>query len=168
MRPNSYIDNFERTEYSDSLQAILGRALIVATKFDTACNAAAISKKLRFHLPLSDQNADILFEKLLRYEPLNENIKSLQLPIQLKSILNDARCARNEVAHNLALSMIGKSDGQIDEKVMIQNVSQLVTKLAKGDFYISTILSSQNREPILRESALSGYVDKIVHWVIEK
>lgn len=55
MNPDLFIDDFERTENSDALHAILGRSLIVATRFDAMCKAAALQVDFRkVVLPITD------------------------------------------------------------------------------------------------------------------
>ena len=48
--------DFERTENSDELHGIFGRALIIATRFDSMCVAAADTANSR---------ADLIAKKLL-------------------------------------------------------------------------------------------------------
>jgi hypothetical protein len=37
MPPKIFIDDFEKTENSDYLHGVLGRSLIIATRFDSMC-----------------------------------------------------------------------------------------------------------------------------------
>ena len=41
MNPDVFIDDFEITENSEELHAILGRCVIISTRFDNLCDHAA-------------------------------------------------------------------------------------------------------------------------------
>ena len=46
MNPNIFLTDFEITEYSESIHSILGRSLIIATRFDSMCDVLSKFLKL--------------------------------------------------------------------------------------------------------------------------
>ena len=80
MGPEIFIDNFERTQHSDELHGVIGRALIMATRFDSICESAAMMIELKLgHAGLvTDQEYDELIEKiryLLTHSETRETIR---------------------------------------------------------------------------------------------
>ena len=64
MNPDIFLDDFERTEHSDALHGMLGRALIVATRFDAMCKAAALQVEFRKEtVSLGDEKNRHVFRK---------------------------------------------------------------------------------------------------------
>lgn len=165
-----FLHDFDRSEHSDSLQAILGRALIIATRFDAMCLAAANHKEIKetTHSVTDSEDLTILLENItVRYQSLANSIGKLDLPKPLTDVFKEARKARNSIAHDLAKGMTGGLDNRINENLFVQQVSELVTILAYGDFCICKIISFLNQEPFLVKDLFS-YKDQIVQWVIEK
>ncbi len=171
MYPDIFFHDFERTEHSDSLHAILGRALIVATRFDAMCVAASRHKEFNELSIDANSNEDIskLLNKIAnKNQTLHASIKRLNLQEPLSEVLAAARRARNSVAHDLAKGMTGCLDSKINEEYFVQHVSELVEKIAYGDLAISHTISGLNKEPSLTVNSLRSYVDRIIKWVVEK
>lgn len=173
MNHDIFITDFERTEYSDALHAILGRALIIATRFDSMCEAAAIVLDLKKDVTLATcmteaQYNDYLQKLSSKYRTLNGNIESIGLPENISEILHDARKARNTVAHVLSKGLEGCLDTKIDEINFIKQVSELVMDIAHGDITISYTLSLFNGHPCPNSQYISSYKDRIVQWVVER
>jgi hypothetical protein len=167
-----FIQDFERTENSDILFGVIGRALVIATRFDSMCKslAQAIDLKPAASLKiLSDSDFDLLVEKTLRkHSNLGRSIKHLELPGDLSVILNDARNARNAVAHDLAVGLEGCIDSEIDEGALIRQTSDYVYDLAHGDLLISILIAEFNGEEVMRRELIPAYKEKILKWVIDK
>lgn len=167
MAPDIFIDDFENTENTEELHAILGRSLIVATRFDKLCDHTAkfidIKKSFAFLSDAAefDDYVNILFKK---FSTLNDNIRSLPLGQPEKDILHNARIARNEIAHSLTIGLTGCLDAKIDEHNFKAQVSDLVSKVAKGDYLISALLSILNKNPLPTYTD-SFYIQKILGWV---
>jgi hypothetical protein len=45
--PDIFITDLTRTDNTDELHAVLGRALLIATRFDSLCEAAAIAFEIK-------------------------------------------------------------------------------------------------------------------------
>jgi hypothetical protein len=165
--PDIFIDDFEITENTEELQAILGRSLIIATRFDNSCDHVAKFLNLKMScatiLP-SDKFDEYVNELFSKFSTLNNNINVLPIGQPEKNILHKARVARNVVAHSLTVGMTGCLDIKIDEQGFKTHVSDLVLEISAGDFLISTILSILNKDPLPKYSE-SHYKKRIVDWV---
>ena len=171
MNSDIFIDDFERTENSDALHAILGRALIIATRFDAMCKAAALHVNFRKGaFPLTnDEDRSMLLTKIAeKYRSLNSSIKALELPKDISVLLYNANAARNAVAHDLTKCLTGCLDTKIDEASLIQEASELMFDLAYGDVVISHTISMLNGETSLSVEVVSNYVERVIRWVVEK
>ncbi len=172
MNPDIFIDDFERTENTDELHAMLGRALIVATRFDSMCKTASLQLQIKDTLSTKDNNdPTLLIEQLVKkYEKksLDSSIKTLGLPGNLSVLLSDAKESRNAVAHDLAKGLTGSLDIRLNDQIFIAEVADLVFDIAHGDIVISRILSTLNDESLPNQESISAYVDQVVKWVIER
>lgn len=171
MNPDIFLDDFERTEHSDALHGMLGRALIVATRFDAMCKAAALQVEFRKEtVSLGDEkNRSMLLSKIAeKHRSLNSSIKAIGLPKDVSVLLDDANRARNSVAHDLAKGLTGCLDIKIDEGSLIQEVSELMFDLSYGDVVISQTIGMLNGEQSPRADLVSTYVERVMQWVVEK
>lgn len=173
MIPDVFMMDFERTENSDALHGIFGRALIIATRFDSMCVAAADTANLR---------ADLIAKKILdeaeykefvlkttkNYRTLNNSILALGLPSDASKILHSARLARNHIAHGLLIGLAGCLDTKIDEKVLTEEISGLIERIANGDIVISTLISLRNNDPLPRAQLVNIYKKEIIEWVVKR
>lgn len=167
-----FIEDFERTEHSDEIFGIIGRALVIATRFDSMCKALACAMNLKFPARLkaiSDYDFDSLAEIILKkHDTLHKSINGLDFPDDISVILHDARKARNTIAHDLAIGMEGCIDSKIDEEEFLKEVSEYMFDLTHGDLLISMLMQEFNGESPMRPELVPSYKDKIVSWVIEK
>lgn len=170
MNPGIYLDDFEITENTQELQAILGRCLIVATRFDHLCDHTSkyLELKNSFVMVVDRQKFDNYATELVcEFRALYKNIESLPISDDVKSILHAAREARNEIAHSLTIGLTGCLDTKIDEGNFKSHVTQLIQEVAAGDYTISVILSLLNKEPLLQQSS-EDYQDNVVNWMFGK
>ena len=172
MSPDIFIEDFERTENSDYLHGVIGRSLIVATRFDAMCTALLKAIEIKtgaVYLLASDEDFDqFVTQAETKYRTLNSSINSFELPDQISDILHQARKARNEVAHSLTKGLEGCIDTKISNDSLIDEVSGLLAKIVDGDIISSVLISNFNDEPILNNVSLEGYKDKIINWVVEQ
>ena len=54
-----FFDNFERTEYTDTIHGILGRAMIIAARFDSMWNMAALLLEFKKNRSIFASKEDI-------------------------------------------------------------------------------------------------------------
>lgn len=167
-----FIEDFERSENSDEIFAIIGRALVIATRFDLTCKALARAADLKLHAfygTISDEDFDDLAEKVLKkYSTLDKSINRLCLPHDLSTILHDARKARNEIAHDLAIGMEGCLDAKVNMQDFLGTLSVCIKKLAHGDALTSMLLQQFNGDCSIHPKFINTYVNRISHWVIER
>jgi len=156
MNPDIFLDDFEITENTQELHAILGRCLIVATHFDHLCDHTSKFFEL-----------DYAIELMCKYQSLHENIESLSVNDDVKHILLAAKKARNEIAHSLVIGLTGCLDTKIDESNFKSHLTQLIQDVAAGDYFISLILSLNNNDPLFKLPC-NKYQEKIVAWVLGK
>lgn len=173
MNPDIFITDFERTENTDELHAVLGRALIVATRFDSMCEAAAVALELKTgyadHVILGEVEYQEYASKIVeRYRTLNQNINTLSFPSDISVVLHDARRARNRVAHELAKGLTGCLDTAVNEDELLQEVSDLIMDIAYGDIAISLTISAFNGDPVPTKQFVASYKDRIISWVTER
>lgn len=171
MSSEIFFDDFERTENTDELHAILGRALVVATKFDSNCKTAALHIQLIESASSGEINdLSLLLERLVeKYgnQTLSSSIRALK-PQEALVLLVDAKDARNAVAHDVAKGLAGCLDTKLNEEVFVKEVAELMFDIAHGDIVISQILSALNDEPPLGPEFAETYVRRVVQWVVER
>ncbi|WP_041411437.1 hypothetical protein [Shewanella pealeana] len=168
MSPDIFLDDFEITENTEELQAILGRCLIVATRFDYLCDHTSkyLELKNSFVMVVDRQEFEAYATELIgKFRVLYKNIESLPIADAVKDILHAAREARNEIAHSLTIGLTGCLDTKIDESNFKSQVIQLIQEVAAGDYTISVILSLLNKEPLLQQSS-KDYQNNVVNWVL--
>lgn len=171
MNADIFLDDFDRTENSDALHAIVGRALIIATRFDASCKAASLHNEFRkgsLNLRGEQDRSQLLNEIAEKHRSLNSSIKMLRLPKDVSALLYDANEARNSVAHDLAKGMTGCLDIKVDEASFIREVSELMFDLAYGDVIISHTIHTLNGDPSPVDESVSSYVERVTQWVVEK
>lgn len=167
MKPDIFIDDFEITENTENIHAILGRCLIFATRFDNLCDHAAkfLNLKSSCVAMLSREKFDEYVTSLFsKFSILNSNINTLPIGESEKDILHKARFARNEIAHSLAVGMTGCLDTKINERDFEKHALNLVAEISEGDYLISSILSILNKDSLPKCSVCS-YTDRVLTWV---
>ena len=168
MNPDIFIDDFELTENTEELHAILGRCLVISTRFDNLCDAVAKFLKLKTVSPTllsKDEYNDFITSMYEKFSTLNNNINSLPIEQDVKDILHIAREARNNVAHSLSIDMVGFLDIKMDENIFKSQVSSLVMEIGAGDYLISALLSLLNKEPLPNYTE-NDYKRKVIKWVL--
>lgn len=172
MSPDIFIEDFERTEHSDYLHGVIGRSLIIATRFDSMCVTLSMSTDFKSEIILSklrEEDFDAVVNKVTsKYRTLNNSIQSFKQPKEISSILHRARDARNEVAHSLTKGLEGCIDIKVNEVSFIKEISNLIGIIADGDLVISFLMSVFNNEPTPNPEHLSEYKNKMVNWVVEQ
>ncbi|MBC8439796.1 MAG: hypothetical protein H8D87_08925 [Deltaproteobacteria bacterium] len=137
--PGIFVDDFERTENSDTIQAIIGRSLILATRFDLMCTqlirTMTIREAVQNFRKIDDEAFSKFVDDLYSYTDrlsLDDTIKSFGLPGSPKKALHRARKARNQIVHSLCQNLIGciEMDEFIEEGELIKKISKLCEAIA--------------------------------------
>ena len=103
----NFMTDFERTEYSDSIFAAIGRCLAIASRFESGIKAVTALVDVRATPTLIESEKEFSkFLSELERRSLFTNIKRLNLGgSDIETKLQAARVARNEVAHEAALGL---------------------------------------------------------------
>ncbi|NOI30318.1 hypothetical protein [Vibrio coralliilyticus] len=168
MNPDIFLDDFEITENTQELHAILGRCMIVATHFDQLCERTSKYLELKNSFAiLTDSQVfqSYTIELTSKFRALSNSIDSLPINNDLKATLHEARKARNEIVHDLAIGLTGCLEKNIDESNFKSQLARLIQDVTAGDYAISMILSLFNHEPVLQQSS-AEYQDKVLKWVL--
>jgi len=172
---NQIFDDFERTEFSDEIFAILGRALTVATRFDASTKTLARLPSFKLLPLIKSKLDDDEYEKILekissKYKNLNRAIESLQPKEDNDELLRQARESRNELIHEASLGATKGFDYMNGEELTqrLTHIECLVLQIIKGESIISTIISVQNKESISAYPFSKEYESKYVNWVMER
>lgn len=159
--------------------SVLGRALYTTQHLEMNCKAICTYFKFKKHLiekcsnPLTDPEFISViikhyehftlgwfghFSKKINYP--NEDISNT-----ITSILKQAKDARDELAHCLAMGIDINLDIELNDR--IDEIKVIIKKIAVADLMCSTTLQSINKEPLIVLST-DEYVKKIVEWVTEE
>ena len=166
---DDFIKNFERTEFSDYLHGILGRSLVVATRFDKMCTF--LYKAIEIHSTLIEKKSEDNFEKMndffKKHVSLGNSIKLLGLPDDITSTLYKAKDSRNEIVHSLP-NTIAIGEDLTDQGLFIEETKKLVSDVVEGDIIISILTCAYNNSPLPVKDFLDKYKYSVLSWVIEE
>jgi len=171
MGPEIFMDDFERTEWSDSHYAVLGRALVIAARFEKNVKTLSALMKARYQFSFhsSDEEINNFFDEISRTS-LASHINTLGLnQTAYATIFKHAREARNAIAHELALGMDRNLDtlGKEFLDQLLSDVIRWTAEIAKGDAIICTLISLANKDSLPNRDFIEKYPDRVVKWVSE-
>lgn len=123
--------------------------------------------------PNEDPDFNKFVDKLCK-RLLAQNIGRLvnqYMPHELKDflfpILDEAKKARNYIAHNLTSGFETLAFETEIQEGLVEEVHKLVTKIAEADKHICCIMHAVTNEPIPSSEHLKRYQEKIASWVCE-
>jgi len=190
-----FFEDFERTEYSDFIHGVIGRGLIIATRFDCSCNGLAMAIECRNNglamaMAIKTDDFDNFVNKIFsKYRPLNKSINSFELPNDIYTMLHppftsffnkkspndictmlhNARKARNEIAHSLCKGLDGCADVRTDESQFIEEVSRLINDITYGDIVISQLTHIFNKDSVhISDELVKEYQQDVLNWVVKE
>ena len=168
-------NSFDRTEYSDEIFSIIGRALTTATRFDSTCKTLARIPLYKISLftkhELSSNEYDQIIKKISNnYKNLNRAIKSLKLNENIETVLTSARESRNELIHETTLGIGEGFDNMdnVDLSNYLNQVKKLAHQIIKGYVLISYIISMHNKDSAAEYLLSESYENKYLNWVMER
>jgi len=172
--PGIFLEDFDRSEFTDNIQAIIGRSLILATRFDSKClelrRATHIEEAIHSFEP-PDVEALSKFVSDLYSNDMNlfNTIKSFGFSVDFNEVLHKARLARNDIAHNLCRDLTGciESKELTGADDLVDNISRLSKDMIEGDALVSMIISIVLKEPLPRYEYIDSYKRQLLEWVIE-
>lgn len=174
MEPEIFMDDFSRDAEADAYFAVIGRALAFAERFEGNCRNLARILAIRM-------NPEILAEPIDRQAEFVRKAGKKHLAAHLqtfvpffvtipgadiKTLLDGAREARNEIAHEAALGAIDSFRQETSRHAIIENLAPLIRRLALADRVICVALSSVTNEPVPGGEFLTAYEDQVANWVL--
>ena len=154
-----------RTESADETYASLGRALAFATRLERNCLALAVLVGLRTN-PLVSQDENRLrdFCAFLHKRRLGN---SQHLPDDVFAVLDEARQARDYVAHTAAIDMEARLKTDDGRAQIVDGLATAVRKMAEADWIVCFATSVYTNKPLSSGWHPKTYVEQIVNWVCE-
>jgi hypothetical protein len=162
-----------RTEFSDDVYSMIGRALAVANRFESNCKALALMLGIR------KQDSGIFsitrqqdFESLIaaiRGRQLFQQIETLVahfgLPGEAKQLFHSARDDRNFIAHDLTLGIDRGAESEDYVETMRVDLAVRVERLAMADLAVCLIMILETDETVPTSKFISGYAGAVKRWV---
>ncbi|WP_210464348.1 hypothetical protein [Vibrio crassostreae] len=163
--PDIFLTDFEITETTEFFHAVLGRCLIVATRFDSLCDHTCLVTRFK----IGELSLSVLKDEVVKFRTLASNIHKMfpqDMFPELFDIFDEARIARNSIAHGLCKGLTGCIDTKVTDLEFIQMVQEVIKPIALADCWISYFLSKLNQEPLLQIKP-ENYQKKILNWVLD-
>lgn len=169
-----------RTAFSDEAYAAIGRALTFATRFESNCRALAAMDALKDLAAASSQKSapDDFDEMIARVTEeywngrrLRHNAQSVALryglPADARKLVQTARKARNEIAHEFTLGVSQELENDQSRAQILSRLAELTAQIGEGDRLVALIILLQNGDPLPRSSHFDSYVARAVAWVCD-
>jgi hypothetical protein len=169
--PDIFFLHIQDAPWSDPCFISLGRLLALSQRVESHCRSIALHVKMRLAAPslLESEEALHAFCEDVWKRTLHVHIANLSRlcgsESELYNILDEARIARNEVAHDVAL---GFEHWAYDEALMSEESARirgLSTALARADHLLCTLESVLSKEPMPIGEAYRTYSERLVTWV---
>lgn len=173
MKPMIFMDDFERTEFSDAYFSAIGRALTIASRFEGLARVVALqlgAKKYMYQLIMESEASFQDFTAAIVNSTLGKQLKSIGLKDQtLRSELGSARVARNVIAHELSAGLDCCLDSLPADRLqqLISEIRRLTIDLARGDLILSYLASRIAGEETPNAAFLDKYPGLIASWVCD-
>jgi len=170
MKPEIFMDDFERTIWGDEVYSIIGRALTFSTRFESICRTlnALLHIKENKNILESEEDVTELVDKIWKL-PLVQHISSIATESELKDVLDKGRRARNKIAHELTLGLDRSIDTlprrHIDN--LMDRLRELIKELSEADRVVSLVASVATKVPLPSPEFLAQYPSLIEKWIIE-
>lgn len=170
MKPDIFMDDFDRSERADSIYSVIGRALTLATHFESSCRGLVVVLKLRT-TPREILDFPEGFEELsdeLYRRSLYQNISTFA-PTQddFRQLLDKARNARNEIVHEIALGFEDWEKLKREEDFFLSRIHELSLILAEADRAVCFALTVLTHDQMPNNDFLEKYPERIAKWVCD-
>jgi hypothetical protein len=163
-----WANEIERTEYVDEIFSRIGRLLHKANSFESYCKGVSTMLDLKSNPGLrSEENGFEAFLKKIEWKSLGKYIETAAGYFQnqsLTQILKTAKEARNEIAHELTLSLEHVFGNQEAEKRLEAKILDLAKKVVVGEYICIGFTASINKE----EPPNLNYLDRTMNWILDK
>ncbi|MFC1911314.1 hypothetical protein ACFLXM_01395 [Chloroflexota bacterium] len=170
MKPDVFMDDFERTEWGDSIYSAIGRLLTLATHFESSCRGLAVILQLKttpHEILESPAGIKDLSDKLYG-RSLSRDISTFALTQDnFRHLLDKARNARNEIAHEITLGMEDQEGLDRNEELFLGRIRELSLTLAEADRAVCFALTVVTHDHMPNNDFLKEYTERIARWVCE-
>ncbi len=161
-----FMDSFERTEFSDAVYGILGRALTYCCRFESICRSVAALRQIKLNPQVFKSKVDS--EKFMRQiysQSLNKTISSFSSKYK---IFENAREARNKIIHETSIGFDCCLDQLPDNivKNTIEDIKPLIAAITEADYMLTYLTLLETREPLPTFKS-EAYTRKVMNWVFE-
>jgi len=166
-----------RTDFSDDVYSTIGRALTVASRFETSCKALALLLGIRKQDPASGsfsltrpEDLEALIAEISKrrlFQQIESVVARLKLPEEATRLFHAARNDRNFVAHELTLGIdrLLESDQRVAH--LKEDLAVRVGRLAMADLGVCLLLLMETRESLPTLEFISGYAETVKRWVCD-
>jgi hypothetical protein len=157
--------------WMETLFAIFGRALALATRFESGVYALSGLIKLRRDPAVLDSEDSLrAFADSLRKGPLAKVVRRLSEErrdsfVYVFNVLNDARKARNELVHEGTLGFEHWAEDEERAQDQIDHLRVIVWRLAMADRFVSGLSKLLSNEPMPTTTAFREYRRALENWV---
>ncbi|WP_404397396.1 hypothetical protein [Idiomarina loihiensis] len=155
----------ERTKESDTVYAVLGRALAYATEFENNCRILA------HLLDIEKSDSEFSYEiyKLVKSGTLNEKIKLLidgyGLPDWVEEKVHEARKARNFIAHEAAEDHKRMMSTPQLMKSFETTIIQMTGEIADGNQIVLDVTRMLKEGKRVHGSDVVAYSFAVASWI---
>jgi hypothetical protein len=164
-----------RTEFSDDMYSMIGRALAVANRFESSCKALALLLGIRKQDSPSDsfsvtrqQDFDELIAAILKrrlFQQIETLVARLRLPEEAKQLFHSARNDRNFIAHELTLGIDRVAESESYVETMRADLAVRVEHLAMADLAVCLLMILETDETLPTLKFVSDYAGIVKRWV---
>jgi len=171
MKPYIFMDDFERAEWGDSVYSMIGRALTLATSFENSC------RSLSMLLDIKEAGGEVLaspssleeFAKKAHKHLLGKHITSIaQCQDDFRRLLDKGRCARNEIAHEIASGIEDENGLSRKEEYLTERIRELSMALAEAERAVCFALTAATHDHLPTNDFLKSYPEAVTKWVCSK
>lgn len=184
----AFFDARERTTFSDELYAVMGRALAVATHYEANLRVlmVALDVKHRRLLLIEAHRLEEETQKLWKRR-LNSNVQQLVSLVRkptgeqeletdeaetrawladfLSEKLDNAREARNRIAHEAAIGIEDRAEDDKYRRDFIEMIDEQVRCVAEADFHVAGVIECLNGVNIVPSP--DEYIEEVANWVCD-
>ena len=169
--PDIFMNDFERTNWADAHYSVVGRALTFATRFERLCRALHVYIGLKENKGFLESEEEVikLVNRLHKLRLVDHVTAIARDESELKNILDKARLARNEIAHDITIGLDRCIDTLPSKHInyLMDRLRELIIELAAADRVVSVITTVVTHEPLPTNEFLTNYPHLIEKWVME-
>lgn len=167
VQKNPFDFNYESTSFSDANYGIVGKALTIATKFETEAKGIANILKLRDpHIIINKDRLEDFITELEKFQHFHKTTKQLKINTDVKKLLETAIESRNFIAHDLTKGLDSIAESDTARTNIIEQLKIHIFNIAEAEKYLLTINCLINKEQIPNDKYFNSFSADIVYWVI--